>query len=267
MTIENTIETTIETTIEIEAIRAFTDNYIWAIHDGRHCVIVDPGEASGPLRFLAGRGLELTGLLLTHHHADHIGGVDELRASHPAPAWGPADPRMPRDMHVVGEGDKVNMETPGLGFSVIETPGHTSSHIAFFGHGMLFCGDTLFSAGCGRLFEGTPEQMQRSIDKLAALPDRTRVYCAHEYTAANCAFARRVEPGNTALLDRCRRVDELRKADRITLPSTIGDEKSFNPFMRTREPAVIRAAAGHEPGHPDSAAGVFGAIRRWKDSA
>lgn len=258
---------TIETTIEIEAIRAFADNYIWALHDGRHCVIVDPGEASGAARFLDERGLELTGLLLTHHHADHIGGFDEIRASRPAPAWGPADRRMPADIQVVGEGDVVRIGAPDLTFRVIETPGHTSSHIAFYGHGMLFCGDTLFSAGCGRLFEGTPEQMQRSIDKLSALPDETRVYCAHEYSAANCAFARRVEPDNTALLDRCRRVEELRKHDRITLPSTIGDEKSFNPFMRTREPAVVRAAAAREPGRADSAEAVFGVIRRWKDSA
>lgn len=262
-----TIEKTIDRPIEIEAIRAFTDNYIWAIHDGRHCVIIDPGEASGPLRFLRERGLELTGLLLTHHHADHIGGVNELRASHPAPAWGPADPRMPGDMHVVGEGDEVRIDAPDLDFSVIETPGHTCSHIAFHGNGTLFCGDTLFSAGCGRLFEGTPEQMQRSIDKLLALPDETRMYCAHEYTAANCTFARQVEPDNTALLDRCRQVDELRKNDRITLPSTIGEERSFNPFMRTREPGVIRAAVEREPDCTDSAVAVFGVIRRWKDAA
>ncbi|MEX0915014.1 MAG: hydroxyacylglutathione hydrolase [Wenzhouxiangellaceae bacterium] len=252
-------------TIEIEAIKAFSDNYIWAIHDDRHCVIIDPGEASGVLEFLGRTELQLSGFLLTHHHPDHIGGVARIRREHPAPAWGPADRRMPADMNVVGEGDRVQIPQPDLGFEVIETPGHTTSHIAFHGHGLLFSGDTLFSAGCGRLFEGTPKQMQASLDKLAALPDSTLMYCGHEYTAANCAFARQVEPENPALLERSRQVAGLREDDRITLPSTIGDEKAFNPFLRTREPGVIQAAARREPGAGRSPAEVFGVIRRWKD--
>lgn len=252
--------------IQIEAIKAFTDNYIWAVHDGRHCVIVDPGEASGTIEFLERHDLRLCGLLLTHHHHDHVGGVDEIRNRHTAPAWGPDDRRMPADLRVVGEGDRVTIDELGLAFQVTETPGHTTSHIAFHGHDLLFCGDTLFSVGCGRLFEGTPAQMQASIDKLAALPDSMRVYCAHEYTASNCNFARRVEPENQALAERCERVAELRERDRITLPSTIGDEKSFNPFMRTRESAVIDAAERREPGRADTPADVFGVIRRWKDA-
>lgn len=252
--------------IQIEAIRAFSDNYIWAVHDGRHCVIVDPGEASGTLAFLDRHELALCGLLLTHHHHDHVGGVDEIRARHPAPAWGPDDPRMPKNLRVVGEGDSVAIDELDLAFGVLETPGHTTSHIAFDGHGLLFCGDTLFSAGCGRLFEGTPAQMQASIDKFAALSDSTRVYCAHEYTESNCSFARKVEPDNPALAERCDRVAELRRHDRITLPSSIGEEKSFNPFMRTREPAVIAAAQRREPGRADSPEAVFGVIRRWKDA-
>lgn len=254
-------------TIQIEAIKAFTDNYIWAVHDGRHCVIVDPGEATGTLGFLDRHQLRLCGLLLTHHHHDHVGGVDEIRAVHSAPAWGSDDPRMPGDLRVVGEGDSVAIEELDLAFGVLETPGHTTSHIAFHGHGLLFCGDTLFSAGCGRLFEGTPAQMQDSIDKLAALPDGTRVYCAHEYTESNCSFARSVEPDNEALTERCKRVSELRRRDRITLPSTIGEEKAINPFMRTREPAVIAAARRREPGRGDSPQAVFGVIRRWKDAS
>jgi hydroxyacylglutathione hydrolase len=253
--------------IQIEAIKAFTDNYIWAVHDGRHCVIVDPGEASGALDFLERQELLLCGLLLTHHHHDHVGGVDEIRARHPTPAWGPDDPRMPVNLRVVGEGDLVSIEQLGLDFTVIETPGHTTSHIAFHGHDLLFCGDTLFSAGCGRLFEGTAAQMQNSIDKFAALPGSTRVYCAHEYTESNCSFARKVEPDNTALAERFDQVADLRRHDRITLPSTIEAEKAFNPFMRTRESAVISAAQGREPGQADSPAGVFGVIRRWKDAA
>jgi len=253
--------------IQIEAIKAFRDNYIWAVHDGRHCVIVDPGEASGALAFLERHDLLLCGLLLTHHHHDHVGGVDEIRARHPAPAWGPDDPRMPGNLRVVGEGDSVSIEKPGLAFSVLETPGHTTSHIAFYGHDLLFCGDTLFSAGCGRLFEGTPAQMQDSIDKFIALPDSTRVYCAHEYTESNCRFARRVEPENEALARRCDQVADLRRRDRVTLPSTIEAEKTFNPFMRTREASVIAAAHRHEPGKADSPAAVFGVLRRWKDAA
>lgn len=251
--------------IQIGAIKAFTDNYIWAVHDGRHCVIVDPGEAAGTLDFLERHDLVLCGLLLTHHHDDHIGGVAGIRARHPVPAWGPDDARMPADLNKVVEHDEIIIEKPGLTFDVIETPGHTTSHIAFHGHGLLFCGDTLFSAGCGRLFEGTPAQMQQSIDKLAALPEATRVFCGHEYTEANCNFARKVEPGNSALVERCDQVAELRTRDRITLPSTIGAEKTFNPFMRTRESAVVEAAQRREPGSATAPASVFGVIRRWKD--
>lgn len=254
-------------TIEIEAIRAFSDNYIWAMHDGLHCVLVDPGEAPDALDFLKRNNLRLAGFLLTHHHADHIGGVDEIRTRRPAPAWGPPDSRMPDRVSPVREGDKVEIPELGLAFSVIETPGHTRSHIAFHGHELLFCGDTLFSAGCGRLFEGTPTQMQRSIDKLADLPEPTRVYCAHEYTADNCRFAVQVEPDNEALQARCDHVAELRRNDRITLPSTIGDEKTFNPFMRTRRSAVVHAARQREPDCGQTPEAVFGVIRRWKDAA
>jgi len=254
-------------TIEIEAIRAFTDNYIWAVHDDRHCVLVDPGEAPGALAFLQRRDLRLAGLLLTHHHADHVGGVDEILRLHPAPAWGPPDPRMPGNIAEVSEGDRVEISELELTFEVIETPGHTSSHIAFHGHDWLFCGDTLFSGGCGRLFEGTPAQMQDSIDKLSRLPDTTQVFCAHEYTADNCRFALQVEPGNAALQARYREVSELRRNDRITLPSRIGDEKAFNPFMRTRQPDVARAAEQREPGCAETPEAVFGVVRRWKDTA
>ena len=253
-------------TLRIEAISAFSDNYIWAVHDARYCVIVDPGEASGVLDFLKRRDLVLCGLLLTHHHHDHIGGVDEIRAHHPSPAWGPNDSRMPAELRVIGEGDRVSIEELDLEFRVIETPGHTTSHIAFYGQELLFCGDTLFSAGCGRLFEGTPQQMQESIDKLAALPDATRVYCAHEYTESNCRFARKVEPENRALAERCEAVVDLRRHDRITLPSTIGDEKAFNPFMRTRQPGVIDAAERQDSGRCGTPEDVFGVIRRWKDA-
>jgi hydroxyacylglutathione hydrolase len=252
--------------LRIEAIPAFSDNYIWALHDQGHCILVDPGEASGPLAFLARNALELDGILLTHHHPDHIGGVERLLAQHPVPVWGPKDPRMPAATRARGEGDRVEIPGLGLEFDVIETPGHTLSHIVFHGHDLLFCGDTLFSAGCGRLFEGTPQQMQASFDKLAALPDETRVFCAHEYTESNCRFALQVEPDNPALLERTREVAALRAASEITLPSTIAAEKRFNPFLRSRHPAVIEAARRREPEATTTAADVFGVIRRWKDA-
>ena len=253
--------------INIEAIRAFSDNYIWAVHDNQYCVLVDPGEAPGALEFLRRGNLRLAGLLLTHHHPDHTGGVDAIRAQHPAPAWGPPDPRMPARITEVREGERIEIPELRLNFDVLETPGHTTSHIAFHGRGLLFCGDTLFSVGCGRLFEGNPEQMLRSLDKLGQLPPDTAVYCGHEYTADNCSFALKVDPENPALQARSSQVRELRRDDRITLPSSIGDEKACNPFMRTREPAVVRAAADREPGHADTPEAVFGVIRRWKDAA
>ncbi|MDT8449267.1 MAG: hydroxyacylglutathione hydrolase [Wenzhouxiangellaceae bacterium] len=251
--------------LEIQAIPAFSDNYIWALDDGRHCVVVDPGEAGGVLDRLDRTGLELAGVLLTHHHHDHIGGVDEIRRRQPAPVWAPAGDRMPADAHTVAEGDTVRIDALGLEFRVLETPGHTLDHIAYHGDGRLFCGDTLFSAGCGRLFEGTPEQMQESLDRLAALADGTGVFCAHEYTAENIRFALAVEPDNPALRARADEVARMRADDRITLPSTIGAEKRFNPFLRTREPAVIEAARRREPGCDSSPSAVFGVIRRWKD--
>jgi len=253
-------------TLGIEAIPAFADNYIWALSNQGRCVLVDPGDAAGPLDYLRRHELELTGILLTHHHHDHVGGVAAIRRRHPAPAWGPRDPRMPADVTPVAAGERVSIEAPALDFEVLETPGHTSTHIAFYGHGMLFCGDTLFSSGCGRLFEGSPEQMQASLDRLAALPDDTAVYCAHEYTEANCRFAMQVEPDNASLRARAAEVRAQRARGGITLPSRLDGEKRFNPFLRTREPAVIDAAQQREPGTPDRPEAVFGVIRRWKDA-
>lgn len=252
--------------LEIHPIPALKDNYIWALVDAGHCVLVDPGEAAGALEFLRRGQLTLAGLLLTHHHPDHIGGVDRILDQHPAPAWGSNDPRMPSRMIGCAEGDRVTIPELELEFEVLETPGHTTSHVAFVGHGLLFSGDTLFAAGCGRLFEGTPAQMQASLDKLAALPDETKMYCGHEYTLANCRFAHEVEPENEALTERLKRVEKLREANRVTLPATLSEERATNPFLRTREPGVIRAAEQRES-IPDTAPEtVFGVIRRWKDA-
>ncbi|TVS11289.1 MAG: hydroxyacylglutathione hydrolase [Wenzhouxiangella sp.] len=251
--------------LHIEAIPALETNYIWAVHDDEHCLIVDPGSSAEVLDFLHQRKLALCALLLTHHHHDHIGGADDLLSSGPVPVWGPADPRMPQVNHPVREGDRVPVPELDLDFGVLETPGHTSSHIVFHDERSLLAGDTLFSVGCGRLFEGTPQQMQDSLDKIARLDPDLQVYCAHEYTADNCRFALAVEPDNNELRQRAREVERLRAEDRITLPTRLGEELATNPFLRTREPEVIASARRRDPDCGEQPADVFTVLRRWKD--
>lgn len=255
--------------LRVTPVRAFSDNYIWLIHapaGDRRVAVVDPGDARPVLETLAREGLELAAILLTHHHFDHVGGVAGLLERHPAPVYGPADRRIGNVDHVLGEGDVATIEALALRFEVYEVPGHTIGHIAFYGHGALFCGDTLFSGGCGRLFEGTPGQMVASLDKLAALPGETRVYCAHEYTAANLRFARAVEPDNAAVTSYAERVRALREADRPSLPSTLELEREVNPFLRCHL-ASVRETAQSRSGRPlDDRVAVFATVREWKDS-
>jgi len=251
--------------LRIEAIPAFDTNYIWALHDTNHCVLVDPGSAAQARDFLVAHQLSLSAILLTHHHADHTGGVDELLADRSVPVWGPVDPRMPQVDHPVGEGDQATLPTLDLSFHVLETPGHTRSHIVFHDDRYLLAGDTLFSAGCGRLFEGSAEQMHHSLDKLGRLADDTAVLCAHEYTLDNCRFAQQVEPDNQALKDWTAEVEQRRNRNEISLPVPLGRERAINPFLRVREPSVVRAANQREPGTGDDPAAVFAVIRRWKD--
>ena len=253
--------------LAVEPIAAFETNYIWAIHNGRDCALVDPGSSAEPLSFLRERGLNLCALMLTHHHYDHIGGVDDLLAEKAVPVWGPVDERIPQVNQPVGEGDRASVPELELQFEVLETPGHTSTHIIYHNDEMMLAGDTLFSIGCGRLFEGTPEQMQQSLDKLNGLSGSVKVYCAHEYTADNCRFALGVESDNEALQARAGQASSLRRQNRITLPSTLADERRANPFLRTREASVIAAANRREPGTGDDPAAVFGVIRRWKDQS
>jgi len=251
--------------LNITAIPAFSDNYIWLLTaGGTACAVVDPGDADPVLEVLENHGLDLRYILLTHHHPDHTGGVGELLEKYPAKVFGPDDRRIPFNKQIVQEGDLVSLPELDANFRVLEVPAHTSSHIAFFGENALFSGDTLFSIGCGRLFEGTADDMQRALDKLADLPAGTRVYCAHEYTRSSCAFALQVEPENAALIARAAEVDRLRAAGQITLPSTLSDELAANPFMRTREKGVLEAARKIDPkALPGSS--TMAVIRAWKD--
>lgn len=251
--------------LNITAIPAFSDNYIWLLTaGGTACAVVDPGDADPVFEELEKQGLDLRYILLTHHHPDHTGGVGELLEKYPAKVFGPDDRRIPFNKQIVREGDLVSLPELDANFRVLEVPAHTSSHIAFFGENALFSGDTLFSIGCGRLFEGTADDMQRSLDKLADLPADTRVYCAHEYTRSSCAFALQVEPENAALIARAAEVDRLRAAGQITLPSTLSDELAANPFMRTREKDVLEAARKIDPkALPGSS--TMAVIRAWKD--
>lgn len=258
----------------IEPIRAFQDNYIWLLHDhhSHQACVVDPGDAAPVLEALSSRGLSLATILITHHHPDHVGGVPQLVERYDATVYGPDSPRF-RDVDVVlRDGDRISIL--GREFAVLTVPGHTLDHIAYYHRipgqpPVLFAGDTLFAGGCGRLFEGTAEQMHHSLTRLAELPDDTQMFCAHEYTLANLRFALTVEPGNKALQQRLREAERLRENDVPTLPSTIALEKATNPFLRSAEPEVI-AAAGQYLGKDCSHASpvdTFAAIRLWKDNA
>ena len=254
--------------LDVRPIPAFKDNYIWLLRvaaDPRAAVVVDPGDAGPVLRRLAGDGLELRAILATHHHADHVGGVPQLVAATGALVFGPGREPVPGGCTRLAQGERAELPALGLAFSVLDVPGHTAGHIAFVGHGALFCGDTLFSAGCGRLFEGTAAQMLASLDAFASLPDDTRVYCGHEYTESNLRFAGVVEPGNADIADYAAKVAEMRASGRPTLPSTIGLEKRVNPFMRSRN-QNIRSSAERHAGRPlGTPVEVFAEIRSWKD--
>ena len=251
--------------LTVTPIRAFHDNYIWLLSTGgNRCAVVDPGDGEVVASHLKTHRLELDTILITHHHPDHIGGVAHLVSLWQPEVIGPEDQRISNRNTTVRESDTVHLNRLGLRFDVIDVPGHTRTHIAFFGHGCLFPGDTLFSAGCGRLFEGTAEQMQSSLDKLAALPAATRIYCAHEYTQSNCEFALAVEPENAALIEYSAWVNERRAADQPTLPSTIEKERACNPFLRTREALVVDCARELDP-TVQAGATTMGVIRAWKD--
>ena len=251
--------------LEIVPVKAFKDNYIWTLRDGKHAAVVDPGDARPVIEYLTREKLELVAILATHHHADHVGGVPGLLARGQVPVYGPRGEPIDSLTRAVSEGDTVTIPELDVSFAVLDIPGHTRAHIAYYGAECLFCGDTLFACGCGRVFEGTPEQMYASLDKLRALPDSTKVYCGHEYTLANIGFARSVEPGNAALDAREARDRGLREAGKPTLPTTLGEEKATNPFLRCLEPAVIDSANKYLGARAADPVRVFAAIRDWKN--
>lgn len=258
--------------LTITPIPALKDNYIWAIHDAAHAILVDPGEVYPALAWLNAQNLKLAAILCTHHHGDHTGGIPELAELYNVPAYGPQIENILGITDRVGEGDVIELSTPEIRLNVLHIPGHTHGHVAYVmgGNGeagAVFCGDTLFGAGCGRLFEGTPDQLYGSLRRLASLPDDTRVYCAHEYTEANIRFALACEPHNAALLARQKDARAVRLAGLPTLPSTIGLEKATNPFLRGREAEILRILGTQRGERLDAGneVGIFAALREWKN--
>lgn len=251
--------------MKIIPVPAFDDNYIWLICDERYAAAVDPGDAGPVLDYLGRHGLQLAAILNTHHHGDHTGGNEDLLRHSPVPVYGPRREAIPGMTHPVGGGDTVRLPELGVEFAVLDIPGHTAGHVAYYGANSLFCGDALFACGCGRLFEGTPAQMYASLQSLAALPDATDVYCAHEYTLENIRFAKKVEPANQQLLQREVRDRLAREQGRPTLPSTIALEKATNPFLRCDQPAVIEAASRFSGRPLDNAVKTFTAVREWRN--
>ena len=245
---------------------AFEDNYIWVLHDGHHAVAVDPGDPAPLIAFLDAQELVLKAVLITHHHRDHTGGNTLLRQRYGCAIHAPENPRIPAVTHVLRGGDVLDIDEPKLHFDILATPGHTLDHISYVGHGNLFCGDTVFGCGCGKLFEGSPDMMAASLDTILSLPDATRVCCAHEYTLSNIDFAKTIDGSNAALLERERADRESRKLGRPTLPSTLALEKSTNPFLRFHDADMTAFAACYLNRPHPCPAEVFGAIRAAKDA-
>ncbi len=263
--------------LTIIPIPALKDNYIWTLHDQQHAVVVDPGDAAPVRAYLDAHQLKLTAILCTHHHNDHTGGVGELVELYNVPVYGPRQETIPRISHALAEGDVVELPQLHIKLNVLDIPGHTRGHIAFLipgntgilgnmgGAGGVFCGDTLFGCGCGRIFEGTAAQLFQSLQKLTRLADDTLVYCGHEYTEANIRFALACEPDNTRLKQRQTEAQALRAAGRPTLPSTIALEKATNPFLRCTEPDIIATALRMTNINQADETSIFTALRGWKD--
>ncbi len=259
------------TTTQLIPLPAFTDNYIWMLCKNGRAVVVDPGQSAPVEDALEQHGLTLDSILLTHHHHDHVGGVLALQQRTGAVVYGPASETLPACDHRLREGDTVQLPAIDLQLKVFDIPGHTAGHIAYYGQldtgkPLVFCGDTLFAGGCGRLFEGTPVQMADSLGKLSALPPNTLVCCAHEYTLANLYWALHVEPGNSVLQQRLEAATQLRARGQPTLPSTIQAELDTNPFLRTSHASVAKAASAYAGTLLDSNVKIFAGLREWKNN-
>lgn len=265
--IDKLLSPSLKTALNVVAVPAFNDNYLWLIHDGIHAAVVDPGDAKPILAALDTHGLALAAILLTHHHADHAGGVQTLLQHFNVPVFGPAREAIAGVDTPLREGDRASIAQLGLTLTVLDVPGHTSGHIAYIAaeQHWLFCGDTLFAGGCGRLFEGSPQQMVDSLAKLSQLPGDTLVYCAHEYTMSNLRFALAVEPDNAALVARIAREQAKRDRQQPTVPSTIDLENATNPFLRYQQPTIVAALHAHGRLQQADPVAAFAALREWKN--
>ena len=252
--------------LTVTALPMFEDNYVWIIHNDHFALAIDPGDPAPLHAFLGAHRLTLLAVLITHHHRDHTGGNIWLRQHYPCPIYGPTNPRIPGITQTVQEPDVLHFAELALQLKVIDTPGHTLDHISYLGAGHLFCGDTVFGCGCGKLFEGTPEIMTRSLEKILALPDDTQVCCAHEYTLTNIAFAMTIDSSNPALRQREIADRDKRAQGLPTLPTRLALEKATNPFLRFHDPDIIAVAEAYRGTSLPHPAEVFGAIRAAKDA-
>lgn len=255
--------------LHIHPVPAFRDNYIWVIHNQSDAVAVDPGTASPVIEFLEHNQLQLNAILITHHHSDHTGGIAELHRWCDVPVYGPAAEAIAAVTHPLHEHDRVSLPALPLNLAVIDIAGHTRGHIAYYGthpFNMVFCGDTLFACGCGRVFEGTPQQMYQSLQKLSRLPDDMLIFCAHEYTLGNVAFAREIDPGNTELIKFETKARQLRRQNLPTVPTTLELERAINPFLRCEQPQIIASAQRYSNKLFNDPVSIFAALREWKNN-
>lgn len=254
--------------LKVHAVEAFQDNYIWLIQaeNSRKVLIVDPGDAKPVLQRLEQLDLTPAAILITHHHADHVGGVRELLEHYPVPVFGPAGETIPAITDPLAETDGLMVDPDFPLFRVFDTPGHTAGHICYLAGNKLFCGDTLFAGGCGRLLGGSAPDLFHSLQRLKQLSADTEIYCAHEYTQANLRFAEAVEADSNALQQRIRQIRQMRDAGKATVPSKMGEELATNPFLRSDLPQIKKAAEAYAGRPLNNAEAVFTALRSWKDS-